>query len=229
MRDKEIKLAIIDNSIVPEVYTPVEHWSQFIDITWEAFTATLSDFPDPDGEYTHLILTGSEASIMHREPWVDQEIKIVREFIKKDIPILGSCYGHQLLAIALTGPEHVQRCSQPEMGWLPIEIIRASTLLGSPGISFMYTLHFDEVINLGDEFEVLAATKECGIHAFKKKDKPFWGIQAHPEIDIPAGRKLLENLRALKTREEPLYAVALDSLPRDSGSIQRILTGFLQS
>jgi len=228
MFDKK-KLAIIDNAIEPDIYTPVAHWSQFINAEWEAFTATLSEFPDPNAGFTHVILTGSEASIMQREAWVDLEIEIVHEFVKKDIPILGSCYGHQLLAIALTGPEYVQRCSQPEIGWLPIEIIRPSELLGPPGISFMYTLHFDEVISPGDEFEVLASTELCKIHAFKKKNKPFWGIQAHPEIDIQAGKQLLDNLRALKTREEPLYTQAMNSVPQDSGIIQRIIKVFLQS
>ena len=66
------RLAIIDNSIDPGVYRPVEHWSRHLTVPWDAFVARDGRFPDP-AAYSHFILTGSEASILERDPWVDVE------------------------------------------------------------------------------------------------------------------------------------------------------------
>jgi GMP synthase-like glutamine amidotransferase len=184
---------------------------------------------DRENGFTHVILSGSEASIVEREPWVEKEIEFVREAAQKDIPILGSCYGHQLLAIALTDPSHVRRCDRPEIGWLPITILKDNALLGSPGIFYAYTVHFDEVIDLNDSFEVLASTPGCKVHAFCYQGKPWWGIQSHPEINVSDGRKFFQKLLALDSPETPLYAQALKSKPRDSCLISRIVEEFIRS
>ena len=186
-------------------------------------------FPDLSEGFTHLILTGSEASIMERDLWVYQEVEFVREAVEKNLPVLGSCYGHQLLAIALAGYKYVRRCKKPEIGWIPIKIKMDNHLLGSRGVFYAYTLHFDEVADIDDKFEVLASTEQCRIHAFKLKNKPLWGIQAHPEINVPTGRQLFNNLISLETKMTPYYEEALKSRSRDSNLIYRIIDNFLKS
>lgn len=228
MAENRHRVAIIDNSIRPDIYTPVDHWARYLNVAWEAFTARESRMPPVDGSFTHMILTGSEASIMDREPWVEREIEYVRSAAEKGLPILGSCYGHQLLAVALAGPQCVRRCQDPELGWLEINVLKPG-LIGEAGSFHAYTLHFDEVIDLDNRFEVLAATPLCPVHAFRRKNRPFWGIQAHPEIDIEAGRLLLRNLLTLDLPTAELYRRALAQEPRDSRRIRSILEVFLSS
>ncbi len=166
---------------------------------------------------------------MDREPWVYDEIRMVQNAVACGIPVLGSCYGHQLLALSLAGPRCVRRSTDPETGWLSIRIISADTLLGEVGAFFVYTLHFDEVVDPGPDFRILAETPQCHIHGFRFKDLPVWGIQSHPEIDIPDGRRLFANLVAQGHPAAPRFRTALASPARDSKKIQRILNVFLAS
>lgn len=229
MKRENVRVAIIDNSIDPTVYRPIDHWRTFLSVPWEAFRAVEKSFPDLDQEYTHLILTGSEASIIEREDWVYEEVEFVQEALERGIPILGSCYGHQLLVLALRNPAHIRRCPQPEVGWIPIRIRKKNSLLGDEGEAFTFSIHFDEVIGLDDDFLVLASTPACRVQAFELRTKPAWGIQFHPEINIFAAKELLENLIRLELKTSPLFEEALRARPRDSGLIRRIVRHFLAS
>jgi GMP synthase-like glutamine amidotransferase len=221
------KVAIVDNSIDPTLYQPVEHWSAHLGVEWEAFRAPEFLLPDLGKGYTHLILTGSEASVLEREKWVDEEVEFIRDAFRNGLSILGSCYGHQLLALALAGPSHVRRCREPEIGWIPVDVQKNTPLLGRPGRAYSFSLHFDEVTSLADPFVTLAATAICPIQAFGYKGKNIWGLQIHPEIDVPAARALMEDLLPVNPKVRPLYEKALASEPRDSGLIVRIVKTFL--
>jgi GMP synthase-like glutamine amidotransferase len=221
------RLAIIDNSIDPEIYKPVEHWSRYLPINYEAYAAREGRFPDL-GRFTHLVLTGSSGSILDPDAWAAEEAQLVRDAVGRGIAVLGSCWGHQLLAFALAGPEHVGRCARPEIGWIPIRLLADSDLLGRAGERpYTFSVHFDEVRNLPDSFEILAETDLCPIQAMRLRGRPVWGLQCHPEVDVPTGRKFLHDLvdSGFKGRESLLKALA--AAPRDSGLIRRIITGFL--
>lgn len=229
MKNKDIRVAIIDNSIDHSIYDPVHHWSQFLDVKWSSFRAKTSDFPgDIKNKFTHVILTGSEASIMDRPPWVLDEIELVKEAVSYQIPVLGSCYGHQMIALALEGPDCVRRSPSPEIGWIPIEISKENSLLGKKGCFYSYTIHFDEVIGLGDDYDVLALTDLCSIHAYQKKSSSVWGIQSHPEITPDEGKILLKNLIEQGRGPLDIYKEALHSKPKDSGIIKCIVDAFIK-
>ncbi|MFC2163888.1 type 1 glutamine amidotransferase [Acidobacteriota bacterium] len=228
--DKKIKVAIIDNSIDATIYTPVEHWKAYLDTEWDAFRAKEHRFPDlRQGHYSHLILTGSEASILEREKWVEEEIELVQDAAERDIPVLGSCWGHQLLAVIFAGPTHVRRANKPEIGWFPLSIEGDNYLLGELDQAFVFNSHFDEVIGLGPQFVVFASTKDCPNHAFKLKGKSIWGIQSHPEMNIAHAKEYLKNNVARKHAYSSLYSQALDSTPKDSEMIHQVTKNFLQS
>ncbi len=224
------RIAIIDNAIDHSVYTPVMHWRKHLPEPSDAFEAKAGKLPGLGSQsYTHLILTGSEASIMEREPWVEREKEFVAEAVSRGLSVLASCYGHQLLALALSGPMSVRRCAAPEMGWLPIRIDQDSRLLGAPGEFTAYTLHFDEVINLDENYHILASTELCPVHVIQYKGKPVWGIQSHPEIDFEDGCRLFENLIQKGGSDQAQYRAGLDSAKIDTGMIKRIVSVFLES
>jgi len=220
------RVAIIDNSIDPSLYRPVEHWRRWLPVEADAFTAREGEFPEP-GEYTHVVLTGSEASILERDPWVERETAFVRESVRAGSSVLGSCWGHQLLAYALAGPGRVRRCARPEIGWIPVRVARESDLLGPPGEFHAFSVHYDEVFDLPGTFEVLASSQNCPVQAFRFGGGPVWGLQSHPEIDIAAGLRFLKDLVDLGFKGRNELLEALSSTPRDSGFITRIVRAFL--
>jgi len=227
MRVKEVKVAFIDNSIDSSTYNPQEHWKPYLGVKWDCFKATKSHFPDLKKGYTHLILSGSEASIIERESWVYEEVEVVQDAVEKGLSILGSCYGHQLLAFALLGSASVQRCAQPEVGWIPVQIKVENELLGKKRQAFSFSSHFDEVVNLSDAFVVLASSKDCQVQAFQLKRRPIWGLQIHPEINISNAQILLKKFISLNLGTKPFFEKALESTPKDSGLIRKIVKNFL--
>lgn len=223
------RVAIIDNSIFPDIYQPVGHWSRYLSAEWAAFTARRHRFPSLSG-FSHVILTGSEASILEPEPWVFEEADVVREAVRRGLAVLGSCWGHQLLAFALAGPGHVARRASPEIGWVPIRLAVESDLLGPAGDEpLTFSIHFDEVRDIGGSFEVLASSNVCAVQAMRLRDAPVWGLQCHPEMDIPAGLKFLRDLVDCGFKGKEALLEALASPPGDSGLIRRIVPAFLTS
>jgi GMP synthase-like glutamine amidotransferase len=226
---KRVSVGIVDNSIQPEIYAPVGHWSRYLDVPWRAFTARNGEFPDP-GEFSHLILTGSEASILERDPWVETEAGLVLNAAASGTAVLGSCWGHQLIAYALAGPRCVGRCPSPEIGWIAVQVDRESELLGATGtVHHVFSVHFDEVRDLPASFEVLASTGACRVQAFRAGNKPVWGIQSHPEIDIPDGLRTLRDFASQGARGREACLEALRQAPRDTGLIHRIVRAFLDA
>ncbi|HOW86178.1 MAG TPA: type 1 glutamine amidotransferase [Candidatus Aminicenantes bacterium] len=221
-------VAIVDNSVFPDVYRPVDHWSRYLDVPWQAFAARRGRLPDPGG-FSHIILTGSEASILEREPWAEAEADLAREAVARGTAVLGSCWGHQLLAFALAGDSHIRRAAAPEIGWIPIRLDRSSDLLGPAGERpFTFSLHFDEVCDLPPgEFEILASTEACAVEAFRLRGRPVWGLQCHPEIDVPTGLRSCRDMAERGFKGWEAFLAALARTPRDSGLIHRIVPAFL--
>jgi GMP synthase-like glutamine amidotransferase len=227
MQTKEPKVAILDNSINPSVYNPVRHWSLYLKNQWKAFRPKEGKFPDLR-DFSHLILTGSEASILERKKWVNDEIEFVKEAVEKGLSIFGSCYGHQVLAVALSGWEHVRRCVQPEIGWIPIQITKDNSLLGKMRTIYAFSSHFDEVFNLNENFSILSSSDKCAIQAFQWKGRPVWGVQFHPEMNIEEANRYIRLSLAKADDKKADYEQALDSIPRDSGAIRLIIANFLK-
>jgi GMP synthase-like glutamine amidotransferase len=220
-------VAIVDNAIDPSIYRPVEHWSRYLEVPWQAFVAREGRLPDP-AAFSHIILTGSEASIIEREPWVEAEAAMAREAVAAGTAVLGSCWGHQLLGLALAGEGHVRRAALPEIGWIGIRVERASALLGPAGREvFTFSSHFDEVFDLPPAFQVLASTETCAVEAFELAGRPVWGLQCHPEIDVLTGLRFLRDLVAGGFKGRDALLAALSQAPRDSGLIRRIVRTFL--
>jgi GMP synthase-like glutamine amidotransferase len=224
---KEIRIAIIDNSLDHSIYNPIRHWKICLEHDFKIFKATENQFPDTR-DFTHIILTGSEASVMQREKWVWDEIDLAKEAEERNVSLLGSCYGHQILAVALAGPQHVRRSAHPEIGWIPIDINGVDSSLGTKRRAYCFSSHLDEVTDLPDEFLVLASSTNCQIQAFRKKNRPVWGLQIHPEMNVSEAQWYLE--KRVENKHEPLqlFQAALNSKPCDTGLIHHVLKKFLR-
>ena len=134
-----------------------------------------------------LILSGSPCSVLEEEaPKVDLEA-----FENK--PILGVCYGAQLIAHENGG--HVARSAHREYGRSNLTQIKANGLFkGLEDGSQVWMSHGDTITNLPDTFEKIASTKDIPVAAYKLAGKDVYGIQFHPEVThTTQGKDLLFN------------------------------------
>lgn len=116
------------------------------------------------------------------------------EYIKHfDIPILGICLGHQLIAKAYGG--EVTTSDTESYAQVKININNDENLFKglAPEID-VWSSHKDEVKTIPEEFEILASSKLCDVESFKHKDKDVYGIQFHPEVHhTPKGEVIFNN------------------------------------
>jgi GMP synthase-like glutamine amidotransferase len=164
----------------------------------DVFLAPKGEFPDDLGKYDHIILSGSEESILNERDWILKEMDMVHNIIELGIPTLGICFGHQLIAKAILGDRGVRRTDLPEIGWKEVRVGKENSLLSKVEERFLvFNSHFDEAHNLDERFDVLATSDQCEASAFQVKDTPIWGIQFHPEIDIENGKRFIMDIKHL--------------------------------
>lgn len=135
-----------------------------------------------------IILSGGPSSI-HEE----NAPKCSQNILKLNIPVLGLCYGHQLIA-HFSGGE-VKQARKMEYGVTIATINKpVGVLKGLGEKEKVWMSHGDSVYTLSKEYNVLARTENCSVAAFKHKEKPIYGLQWHPEvIHTENGEKMLEN------------------------------------
>ena len=97
------------------------------------------------------------------------------------LPILGLCYGHQLIARIFGGK--VKLAKRREYGSAYVIIDKpVGVLKGLDRKEKVWMSHSDTVFSVPFEFEVLAHTQNCPVAAFRHKEKPIYGLQWHPEV-----------------------------------------------
>ncbi|WP_379628980.1 type 1 glutamine amidotransferase [Pseudonocardia sp. GCM10023141] len=122
-----------------------------------------------------VIALGSEASACDDGlPWLNVELDYLRGAIESEIPILGVCFGAQVLARALGGT--VKPGDVPELGFIEVDTDVPDLLPTGPWVSSHY-----DVIDPPPSARVIART-ELAVQAFVYG--PHLGIQFHPETDI---------------------------------------------
>ena len=135
-----------------------------------------------------LIFSGGPSSVY--EP---NAPKLHPRILEVNLPILGLCYGHQLLA-QLTGSK-VEPAACKEYGIAQVAIDKpVGVLEGLSESEQVWMSHGDTVFAPPPEFEALAHTENCPVAAFRHKTKPIYGLQWHPEvIHTPNGTRMLQN------------------------------------
>lgn len=223
----------------------------------EIYRAPEGDLPNPGdlSRYDHVILSGSEDSVVEDHDWVETELGLVRELAKLQIPTIGFCYGHQLIARALAGREAVRHTLTPEFGWHEIKLNEPSIsrddaitddgykknqtsndlLFSGLSPSFhAFNSHFDEVvleaiIDSGG-FQVLAFSANCAVQALKVRDAPIWGTQFHPEIKEADGVLFLTDIDDHIEKAGHNVEVAKATRKRaDAGMSKRLFENFYRA
>jgi GMP synthase (glutamine-hydrolysing) len=139
-------------------------------------------------QHKGIILSGSPHSVLEtRRPGFDQDIFAL------GIPILGLCYGHQLMGHSLGGT--VAKGRHREYGIARINIVKDSPLFkGLSKSEQIWMSHGDAVEATPPGFDVIGSTEGCRVAAMGNDAKRMYGLQFHPEVtDTPHGMTILDN------------------------------------
>ncbi len=141
-----------------------------------------------DEEIKGIIFTGGPNSAYEESsPHVDPKI------FQLGKPILGICYGAQLMAYTLGGK--VEPTINSEYGNIEITLSSSSSLLqGVPSKSNVFMSHNDRVTLLPEGFKNTGSSKDCENAIFENEEKKLYATQFHPEVEHTVyGQKMIEN------------------------------------
>lgn len=164
------------------------------------FWAYQNEFPADLEGYDGIFLSGSPHGAYEDIPFIEREHRLIVDAAAQGIPMLGVCFGSQILASALCGRDQVFRRASCEIGnkWLQATPAAANDPIAS-GIApqvYMFVWHNDEVRASHPDMTILASSDLCPNQIWRYKDRPIWGIQGHPEITLEQAPRWFEQNRA---------------------------------
>lgn len=168
---KELKILVINNygqfcHLIHRTVRDLDMDTKIVDNT-----TSVEDILDeePDG----IILSGGPSM---------ERVGLCEEYVESiDIPILGICLGHQLIAQTFGG--HTSAGKLGGYAAIDVEVIEEDDILKGLGPrTSVWASHADEVTVLPDEFIHLARSDVCEIEAMRHEERPIYGVQWHPEV-----------------------------------------------
>jgi GMP synthase (glutamine-hydrolysing) len=135
-----------------------------------------------------IIISGGPSSVYDPgSPTIDPVL------LDSGIPVLGICYGQQLMAHLLHGS--VQKGDKGEYGFAHLDLTASDSIFrGVSGRQQVWMSHRDLVVQPPDGFEVLATTATCPVAAMGSVARRLYGVQFHPEVaHTPCGKIILSN------------------------------------
>lgn len=122
------------------------------------------------------------------------------EYLERDVPVLGVCLGHQIMADHFGG-----EVGSGEYGGyadVEVDILDDTGVLAGLGDSVStWASHADEVKKVPDGFVRTAKSDVCGVEAMRHRSRPLYGVQWHPEVShTEGGDRIFENFVEIATR-----------------------------
>lgn len=154
------------------------------------------ELPEYD-QFSSVVITGSHSMVTERLDWSERTAAWLPGVVERQMPVLGICYGHQLLAHALGG--EVADCpTGPEYGTLEVYLETESqedALFGGlPSPFKAHVTHRQSVVKLPPNAKRLAWSKKDANQAFVVGGSA-WGVQFHPEFNVEATRTYIDTYR----------------------------------
>ena len=147
--------------------------------------------PYDDPSVIGVILSGSPFSV-----YDEKAFKTDLNLLRRRYPLLGICYGAQLMAYE--GGGSVEPAPSREYGRAKLTTVTADPLLeGIEAGAQVWMSHGDTITSLPDDFKIIASTPEVACAAYHVEGEQTWGVQFHPEVfHSTCGTRLLENFVA---------------------------------
>ena len=190
---------------------------------------TVEELPGKPGDWDGIVVTGSPAMVSDRAPWSEQTGAWLADAVKEEVPVLGVCYGHQLLAHALGGETGYHPHGR-ETGTHQVELLDAAMedplFEGFPHQFPAQLTHRQSVLRLPDN-AILLGRNEFEPHQAFRVGRCAWGVQFHPEFSAEVMRAYLK-VQAPDLEKEGLDADALLANVIDAPDASSLLGRFSQ-
>ncbi len=148
------------------------------------------DMPADPRECDAWITTGSRYSVNDDESWIRDLEQFVREVANEQVPFVGVCFGHQLIAKALGGT-----VVKSERGWgVGAKEVEVRGDLGLGPSYIVLTSHQDQIEDLPPGAEILGWNEHCPVSMIGVGENMI-GIQGHPEFEAAYSEALMESRR----------------------------------
>jgi GMP synthase (glutamine-hydrolysing) len=169
-----------------------------------------------------VVVTGSPEMVTDRAEWMDRAGAWLRELVESGTPVLGVCFGHQLLAHALGGVVD-WNVGGSNYGTVEVQQLleaRADPLLGAlPPTFAAHSAHSQSVRVLPPEAVALARTEDVAVQAARFGPRA-WGVQFHPEFSESIARAYVRrNARWLADQGRDPEAILAGVAPSPAGRL----------
>ena len=226
-----MNVLIVDNNKIPAYWGAGDIRREVVAVpgcTAEVRRSMQEDLPVRLDRFDRVVISGSITSVLEHSPWISRLEEMIRQVLNRGTPLLGICYGHQLVARVLGGESAVRKAQKSEYGWVKMTVCGHSRLLdGLPKEFYSYSSHEDEVAQLPSEMQLTARSEVCGIQAMEHRSLPIYGIQFHPEKTL-AEAEISIRERVKKLGHSALMGEKLGPKVYESKVSQRIFRNFIE-
>ncbi|MDG0979354.1 MAG: gamma-glutamyl-gamma-aminobutyrate hydrolase family protein [Halieaceae bacterium] len=197
------------------------------DLQFTVYDVQLGEYPKTKDQHGAYLVTGSKAGVYEDHDWLPPLEDFVRDLVQAEIPLIGICFGHQLIAHALGG-----QVNKSDKGWgvgvhRHVWRFQPEWLITSESEFKVLVSHQDQVHKAPEDLQVLAGSDFCPIAALYKPGAVLT-FQGHPEF-VPEYSKTLMVSREDRIGDEALPK-ALASLDQghDGDALAEIILAFLR-
>jgi len=183
------KILIIDfgSQFTQLIARRVRELGVFSEIISHKKTNNLKIFKDVKG----IVLSGGPLNV-----YQSHKIKFNKKIIELDIPILGICFGHQIISKIMGGK--VKQSKFREFGLAKVKKKNNSLLVknffSKNNVNNVWMSHADQVSKLPKGFKIIASSKNSNLTIIENNKKKLYGVQFHPEVThTDKGKILLKN------------------------------------
>lgn len=235
-----LRLGLLD-AVPPEFYPAGEKSDpqKFVELfelvgapfRYRTYAVTEGRFPASLDECDAYLITGSPCSVYDTYPWISELGNMIELVTAAAIPLVGICFGHQLIARTLGGTVRLA-----DDGWLiglhEMRVHRDKEWMsGQASTHPLYFINQDQVVELPPGVELLAGSEACPNAMFAIDDRVL-SLQAHPEQPHASMRAFTNHLRDACHIDDSIAEAALQTMAKgepDAHLVGRWITSFLLS
>ena len=160
-------------------------------LDFAAYSVLRGEMPESIYDCDGWLITGSRYGVYEQLDWMLELEDFIRQLAQAERPLIGVCFGHQIIAAALGG-----KVVKSDLGWKVgvqhYDVDRRYDWMGeSPPSVAMHAYHQDQIVDCPPSAEVFLSSAGCPVAGLSYGDSII-SVQAHPEIEESYERELLE-------------------------------------